>query len=544
MCPPAGPVAPSSDFLEVADGEQILPLTSPPPVVSYAIGAREGTSEKHSAPSINSAKIAVPNEIGWSVSSDLGRDVKIQKPVAPSSPWLEVVDGKQIRISWSPPTLTPPVLSYAIAVREGATVKYFDPALRTLVADKGSAGPVPSDTTSVVLGGAVASMQYQAKIAVQNAIGWSVYSDWGHQVEAQAPLAPSTPSLEVLDGEQIRISWSPATLTPPVLSYAIVVREGATVKYFDPALRTLVADKGSAGPVPADTTSVVLGGAIAGIGYRAKIAVQNAIGWSVYSDWGHQVKIQKPVAPSTPSLEVLDGQQIRISWPPAILTPPVLNYAIVVREGTTEKYFDPTLRTLVADKGSAGPVPVDTTSVVLCGAVAGIQYRAKIAVQNAIGWSCYSDLSSSCVTGHLTMNDGLSCKRNVRARTDGLGCKRHVRVLYHATRESNARAICSQRRFLPGSFGLLGPGIYFSASPSNAKRWAQCRSGSGPVVILRCEVNLGSLKTVNRGHYSHLEWLKDGSDSYREEADDVYMIPNNDKSQIDMDSIRIEAAPW
>jgi len=52
---------------------------------------------------------------------------------------------------------------------------------------------------------------------------------------------------------------------------------------------------------------------------------------------------------------------------------------------------------------------------------------------------------------------------------------------------------------------------------------------------------MGNVKTVRGG-----QALKRGesyneheSDSYKLEDEDIYMIPNNDNSQIDMDSIRI-----
>jgi hypothetical protein len=57
---------------------------------------------------------------------------------------------------------------------------------------------------------------------------------------------------------------------------------------------------------------------------------------------------------------------------------------------------------------------------------------------------------------------------------------------------------------------------------------------------------MGSMKTVKGGRpmktgESYKEY---GADSYKvADVEDVYMIPNNDKSQIDMDTIRIMEPP-
>merc|ERR1712194_293191 len=46
-----------------------------------------------------------------------------------------------------------------------------------------------------------------------------------------------------------------------------------------------------------------------------------------------------------------------------------------------------------------------------------------------------------------------------------------VEVLYHATGQSNAEAICSHCDLRPGGQGFLGSGIYFSKQSHNARRY-------------------------------------------------------------------------
>jgi len=113
----------------------------------------------------------------------------------------------------------------------------------------------------------------------------------------------------------------------------------------------------------------------------------------------------------------------------------------------------------------------------------------------------------------------------------------NVRTLYHCTSESNAINICRQKAFRAGTNGFLGPGIYFSQTPSNARRYCQCRTGTGPRVILECRVNLGNAKRVPKGHYTGQQLLADGCDSYEEVGRDCFMLPDNQNGQINMDEV-------
>mmetsp|Transcript_53265 Transcript_53265/g.155158 ORF Transcript_53265/g.155158 Transcript_53265/m.155158 type:complete len:260 (-) Transcript_53265:215-994(-) len=121
-----------------------------------------------------------------------------------------------------------------------------------------------------------------------------------------------------------------------------------------------------------------------------------------------------------------------------------------------------------------------------------------------------------------------------------LNGRENVRTLFHATRESNAHSICAQGSFHAGHNGFLGPGIYFSQTPANARRYCQCRTGTGPIVVLQCSVNLGNLKTVDRGIHTRQELSADGYDSFKEDERDCYMLPDDFSHQIDMGSVYIE----
>jgi len=105
----------------------------------------------------------------------------------------------------------------------------------------------------------------------------------------------------------------------------------------------------------------------------------------------------------------------------------------------------------------------------------------------------------------------------------------NVTTLYHATKRCYANSICSQQRFIPGRGGFLGPGIYFSRSPSAARAFSRCH---GSEVVVQCDVSLGRLAVVERGNYSQAWLSSQGYDSLKEGGRDCYMLPRDDGSQI------------
>lgn len=106
----------------------------------------------------------------------------------------------------------------------------------------------------------------------------------------------------------------------------------------------------------------------------------------------------------------------------------------------------------------------------------------------------------------------------------------NIQELYHATSNQNAQNILDQNTFHSGVRGFLGPGIYFSKTPSNARRYCQCRTR--PHVVLRCMVNMGNIKVVPQRTCTAEELLIDGCDCFKEDRRDCIMLPNMDKQQI------------
>lgn len=70
-----------------------------------------------------------------------------------------------------------------------------------------------------------------------------------------------------------------------------------------------------------------------------------------------------------------------------------------------------------------------------------------------------------------------------------------IRELYHATSTSAAESILSSGRFLPGSNGCVGGGIYFADSASAARHKARASSD----VVLKATVNLGDALVIRGG---------------------------------------------
>jgi len=221
--------------------------------------------------------------------------------MAPSAPTLKLLGGNKICISWAAVSHTPAVTHYAISVYEGSRLKYFDSVSGTLVEDTSKAAPVKAITTSITFSCAIADVAYSAQVAASSEVGWSDYSVKGNAVTIKKPMAPSAPTLKLLGGNKICISWAAVSHTPAVTHYAISVYEGSRLKYFDSVSGTLVEDTSKAAPVKASTTSITFSGAVAGVAYRAKVAASSESGWSEYSAGGCAVIIEEHVLPATPS---------------------------------------------------------------------------------------------------------------------------------------------------------------------------------------------------------------------------------------------------
>ena len=87
-----------------------------------------------------------------------------------------------------------------------------------------------------------------------------------------------------------------------------------------------------------------------------------------------------------------------------------------------------------------------------------------------------------------------------------------VRTLYHQTNAAAAAAIVASQKFLRGSSGSVGAGIYFAATVKATYRKAQ---SSGPV--LQADVCLGNVKHIfsNDEHITFTKLRAEGFDSVK-----------------------------
>ena len=102
-------------------------------------------------------------------------------------------------------------------------------------------------------------------------------------------------------------------------------------------------------------------------------------------------------------------------------------------------------------------------------------------------------------------------------------------VLYHATDEAAAQAILTSQQMVRGSAGAAGGGIYFAASPADARRKART-TGS---VVLKARVALGSSKVLSQTdpNISFTSLQREGCDSVRLTAlhGDEFIVYNWDQ---------------
>jgi len=344
----------------------------------------------------HSAAVAAMNKFGWGSYSSFSEALAIESPPVPEQPAVEAVDGVSIRVSWLPSKPILPVTGYGLLVTaDDSTFMYFDAGSGRLVASSTDAGSVAADATSVVVCGLDARVRYKARVSVQNSAGWSRYSVCSNAIMLDVPGVPERPTLKVAGLDTISVEWSSAMhVRPPVTSFAITIKCDGSIKYYDARTATLVDDPSNALSVPGDAQLVVVKGVQSGVKYKAKIASRNGTGWGSYSAFSEPVLVEAPGRLAQPTLEVLDGMCLRVTWVPPQVACGVSGYAVVVRDREV-RYYDAGIGALVSSCEGLPAVPADVTSVILQDLSACLPYQVKVAARNGAGWGSYSAFSDA-----------------------------------------------------------------------------------------------------------------------------------------------------
>lgn len=215
------------------------------------------------------------------------------------------------------------------------------------------------------------------------------------------PPQPASPVLEVVDNTRIKVIWEGVTCKPAATNYAVAVmkgqegEDGGQSTWYVDRKGNLHADKKDANVFGASDRSITCLDLAEGQKYRAQISVKNGEKWSPYSELSAPCVIEKPAPPEPPMMTVLDVESIKISWTREFLNckPSPTNVAIAWKDdGPGIRYIDKkgvlhTDRVPVIDPG--------LKEVVVTGLKESVEYKAQIAVQNAVGWSKYSPFSPS-----------------------------------------------------------------------------------------------------------------------------------------------------
>lgn len=221
--------------------------------------------------------------------------------------------------------------------------------------------------------------------------------------EPQSPKPPSAPSppekvaLKLYGEGTIKICWDPVEDLLGVTHYAIALKHDGVTEFVHAPSGKMVSDKALAGPVAGHTTSVTVFGLSAGIPYKARVAAKNEIGWGAYSAYSDWLTIHNaPPPPGKPTIEVLSTSSIKINWNAVEHVPQVLNFKVLVNDGT-RKFFSPSTGKLERLEVSADILPSRITAVTVIGLSSKVPFRAQVASSNGTGWSPYSEFSDPVV---------------------------------------------------------------------------------------------------------------------------------------------------
>jgi len=216
-----------------------------------------------------------------------------------------------------------------------------------------------------------------------SALGTAGAGRWFQTTQvASGPDVPGAPLNVVAAGDdsQATLTWSPAQVAQPVLSYTVhnsFASNGA-------AIPDIMVNPAGSSPYP--PLSTVITGLTNGVSYQFQVAANNAAGTSPYSDASNTVTPPGLVAPGTPgSAQAIAGDaQGYVSW-----TPPT-NASIV----PIDSYTVTALQGGVAT-GASASVPGSATSAVVSGLTNGKSYTFTVHATNAAGSSGESGQSNS-----------------------------------------------------------------------------------------------------------------------------------------------------
>eukprot|EP00929_Paragymnodinium_shiwhaense_P084709 TRINITY_DN45321_c0_g1_i1.p1 TRINITY_DN45321_c0_g1~~TRINITY_DN45321_c0_g1_i1.p1 ORF type:complete len:328 (-),score=34.53 TRINITY_DN45321_c0_g1_i1:374-1357(-) len=304
---------------------------------------------------------------------------------SPEAPTLHVVDATTLRISWS---ALNDAEEYYVLVSDGqAGGGYVDFPTEQLKPSKPEARSGRS--TTVLVKYLKSSTAYMAQVAAKTSDVWSSFSPSSLPVGLPRPLVPGAPSLMPAGWLTLHLCWPGV---PGATSYSASTNHG----YVDFPTGFLTAEAKDARP--GTSTSVILQGLDDRLSYTAQVAARQGKAWSDYSASSALVHPPSPVAPSAPSLHVVSGTALRISWS---AVPDASFYAVCVADdwSGTEKFYDFETGLLKGSAKDAGAVAA--TSVTITGLTSSQGYRARVAAQQGGIWSDYSKPSDSLVLPSL-----------------------------------------------------------------------------------------------------------------------------------------------
>lgn len=338
-------------------------------------------------------RVAAMNGVGWGRYSPFSSATRIDVPPAMAPPRLEPVSETCVRVSWEPlRNAAPEITGYSIAVQDGR-LKYYDSCTGALTEDPSELEAVPADRACVLITGLSLGATYYAKVAARNDIGWGKYSAFSDRMEIEVPQKLRQPTMEILDAESIKVSWTKeGCASAGIIGFAVVL-QGETMLYYDAITGALSTDGHGLMPVPASERQVTIFGLMPGVSYRAKIAARNRVGWGKYSAFSEFVKINVPETPPQPVLRVVDRTSLHVSWHELRQKPPVTGFIVALFDGEY-KYWDAEKRELVHSAAYAKPLPGDCLAVIIAGGLEpGMRYKAQVTAINAVGRSSPSPSS-------------------------------------------------------------------------------------------------------------------------------------------------------
>jgi titin len=276
-------------------------------------------------------------------------------PAAPSSLTAKAVSTSEVQLTWKDNSTNEGTFRIEVLFN-GAYVEITN---------------VPANSTTVKIGGLAAGTAYTFRVRAANSAGYSAYSNTASATTlatppptaTTAPAAPSSLTAKAVSTSEIQLTWKDNSTNEGTFRIEVLFN-GVYVEITN---------------VPANSTTVKIGGLAAGTAYMFRVRAANSAGYSAYSNTATATTTRSsatpPASPTGFQASWGGGTLIKLTW--SDNSGNESNFRV-------EQMINGVYKEVLV-------VGANTTSATFVVLRSGASYTFRVRASNSAGYSSYSN---------------------------------------------------------------------------------------------------------------------------------------------------------